>query len=175
MLTDAGIKALRAKDKSYKVADRDGMYVVVQPSGRSCSGTTIASTADADVGPIRLCRPVPGAGAGKAHRRRRAILDGHSPAQEKQQEKRSIKEARSFGQFGERWLQEARMADSTRAMRRAILNATSFRRSEPPVDRDHPGGSPVDVCEGEGARRAGHGRPRSGYREARLRLRHPAR
>ena len=33
MLTDAGIKALKPKDKLYKVADRDGMYVVVQPSG----------------------------------------------------------------------------------------------------------------------------------------------
>jgi transposase len=28
MLTDAALKALKAKDKIYKVADRDGMYVV---------------------------------------------------------------------------------------------------------------------------------------------------
>lgn len=33
MLTDAAIKALKPKDKLYKVADRDGMYVVVQPAG----------------------------------------------------------------------------------------------------------------------------------------------
>ena len=33
MLTDAAIKALKPKDKLYKVADRNGMYVVVQPSG----------------------------------------------------------------------------------------------------------------------------------------------
>lgn len=33
MLTDAAIKALKPRDKLYKVADRDGMYVVVQPSG----------------------------------------------------------------------------------------------------------------------------------------------
>ena len=32
MLTDAAIKALKPKDKLYKVADRDGMYVVVNPS-----------------------------------------------------------------------------------------------------------------------------------------------
>lgn len=50
----------------------------------------------------------------------RAILEGRSPAQEKQREKRRIKEAKSFGEFGERWLQEHRMAESTRAMRRSI-------------------------------------------------------
>ncbi|EEQ93205.1 DUF4102 domain-containing protein [Brucella intermedia] len=33
MLTDAAIKALKPKDKLYKVTDRDGMYVVVNPSG----------------------------------------------------------------------------------------------------------------------------------------------
>ena len=33
MLTDAAIEALKPKDKSYKIADRGGMYVVVQPSG----------------------------------------------------------------------------------------------------------------------------------------------
>ncbi len=33
MLTDAGVKSLKHKEKSYKVTDRDGMYLVVQPSG----------------------------------------------------------------------------------------------------------------------------------------------
>lgn len=33
MLTDRAIKALRSQKKLYKVSDRDGMYVVVQPSG----------------------------------------------------------------------------------------------------------------------------------------------
>lgn len=33
MLTDAAIKALKPREKLYKVVDRDGMYVVVQPSG----------------------------------------------------------------------------------------------------------------------------------------------
>ena len=31
MLTDSKIKSLKAKDKAYKVADRDGLYVVVSP------------------------------------------------------------------------------------------------------------------------------------------------
>ena len=33
MLTDAALKALKPKDKIYKVTDRDGMYVRVAPSG----------------------------------------------------------------------------------------------------------------------------------------------
>jgi hypothetical protein len=33
MLTDTALKNLKPKEKPYKVADRDGMYVVVAPSG----------------------------------------------------------------------------------------------------------------------------------------------
>jgi Arm DNA-binding domain len=51
---------------------------------------------------------------------RRSIADGVSPAIEKQREKRRLKEAKSFGEFGEKWLQAAPMADSTRAMRRDL-------------------------------------------------------
>ncbi|MBB6408948.1 hypothetical protein HNQ71_001592 [Mesorhizobium sangaii] len=52
---------------------------------------------------------------------KRAIADGRSPAIEKQRDKRRLKEAKSFGEFGEKWLTSAPMADSTRAMRRAIF------------------------------------------------------
>lgn len=33
MLTDAALKALKPKEKIYKIADRDGMYVRAMPSG----------------------------------------------------------------------------------------------------------------------------------------------
>ena len=33
MLTDAALKHLRPKEKSYKVADRDGMYALVSTKG----------------------------------------------------------------------------------------------------------------------------------------------
>jgi len=52
---------------------------------------------------------------------RRAVAEGLSPAQEKQREKRRVLQAKSFGEFGERWFKEAPMADSTRAMRRSIF------------------------------------------------------
>src|SRR3546814_18496723 len=49
------------------------------------------------------------------------VQEGLSPSIEKQRDKRRIKEAKSFGQFGEKWLTAAPMADSTRAMRRSIF------------------------------------------------------
>lgn len=123
MLTDAGIKALKPKDKLYKVVDRDGMYVVVNPSravvfrydyrlnGRR-ETLTLGRYGASDLSLARAREKLIDA--------KRAILEGRSPAREKQREKRRIKEAKSFGEFGERWLQEAKMADSTRAMRRSI-------------------------------------------------------
>jgi integrase len=50
------------------------------------------------------------------------VAEGISPAQEKLRQKRRLKEAKSFGEFGERWFKEARMADSTRAISRAIFD-----------------------------------------------------
>ncbi|WP_371431926.1 tyrosine-type recombinase/integrase [Novosphingobium sp.] len=124
MLTDAAIKALKPKDKLYKIVDRDGMYVVVQPSGAIVFRLDYRLNGRRET--LTLGRYGP-AGLSLARARekvvdaRRAISEGRSPAQEKQREKRRLQEAKSFGQFGERWLQEAQMADSTRAMRRSIF------------------------------------------------------
>lgn len=124
MLTDAAIKALKPRDKLYKIVDRDGMYVVVQPSGAIVFRLDYRLNGRRET--LTLGRYGP-AGLSLARAReklidaRRAISEGRSPAQEKQREKRRIQEAKSFGEFGERWLQEARMADSTRAMRRSIF------------------------------------------------------
>lgn len=123
MLTDAKLKILKSQDKLYKIADRDGMYVVVQPSGAIVfrydyrlngrrETLTIGRYGAADLSLARAREKLVDA--------KRAIAEGLSPAREKQREKRRLKEAKSFGEFGERWLQEAKMADSTRAMRRAV-------------------------------------------------------
>lgn len=123
MLTDAAIKALKPKDKLYKVSDRDGMYVVVNPSGGVVFRYDYRMHGRRET--LTLGRYGP-AGLSLARAReklidaQRSIQEGRSPAQEKQREKRRIKEAKSFGEFGERWLQEHRMAESTRAMRRSI-------------------------------------------------------
>lgn len=123
MLTDTAIKALKPQKKLYKVTDRDGMYVVVQPSGAIVFRHDYRLNGRRET--ITLGRYGPeGLSLARAREKlidaKRAILEGRSPAQEKQHEKRRLKEAKRFGEFGERWFQESRMADSTRAMRRSI-------------------------------------------------------
>ncbi|MFS3135670.1 tyrosine-type recombinase/integrase [Gluconacetobacter sacchari] len=124
MLTDAAIKALRPQGKAYKVADRDGMYVRVMPTG------AISFRLDYRLNGRRETVYLgkygrDGISLARAREMcldaRRAVSEGRSPAIEKQREKRRIKEAKSFGEFGEKWLMNAPMADSTRAMRRSIF------------------------------------------------------
>jgi len=40
VLTDVAIKSLKPKEKIYKVADRDGLYVAVTPAGSKFFDTT---------------------------------------------------------------------------------------------------------------------------------------
>ncbi|MCA0279155.1 MAG: tyrosine-type recombinase/integrase [Proteobacteria bacterium] len=123
MLTDMAIKALKAQKKLYKVSDRDGMYVVVQPSGAIVFRYDYRLNGRRET--LTLGRYGPeGLSLARAREKlidaKRAISEGRSPAQEKQHDKRRLKEAKRFGEFGEKWFQESRMADSTRAMRRSI-------------------------------------------------------
>lgn len=123
MLTDAAIKALKSQKKLYKVSDRDGMYVVVQPSGAIVFRYDYRLNGRRET--LTLGRYGPdGLSLARAREKlidaKRAISEGRSPAQEKQHDKRRLKEAKRFGEFGEKWFQESRMADSTRAMRRSI-------------------------------------------------------
>jgi integrase len=124
MLTDAALRALKPREKDFKVADRDGMYIHVTTKG------TMSFRMDYRLNGRRETLYLgkygsDGISLARAREKcidaRRSIADGVSPAIEKQREKRRIKEAKSFSEFGEKWLQAAPMADSTRAMRRAIF------------------------------------------------------
>ncbi|MDR3437349.1 tyrosine-type recombinase/integrase [Telmatospirillum sp.] len=117
------MKSLKPREKQYKVTDRDGMYLIVQPSG------TIVFRFDYRMNGRRETLTLGRYGAtgislARAREKlidaKRALMEGRSPAQEKQREKRRLKEAKSFDEFAERWFQEGRMADSTKAMRRSI-------------------------------------------------------
>ncbi|MDQ0510022.1 tyrosine-type recombinase/integrase [Ancylobacter amanitiformis] len=123
MLTDTAIKSLKSQKKLYKVSDRDGMYVVVQPSGAIVFRYDYRLNGRRET--LTLGRYGPdGLSLARAREKlidaKRAISEGRSPAQEKQHDKRRLKEAKRFGEFGEKWFQESRMAESTRAMRRSI-------------------------------------------------------
>ncbi|MBZ9801211.1 tyrosine-type recombinase/integrase [Mesorhizobium sp. ES1-6] len=125
MLTDTALKHLKPKDKDYKLADRDGMYVVIKTSG------LITFRLDYRINGRRETLTLgkygrDGVSLARARElcidARQAVANGISPAQEKQRDKRRLKEAKSFGEFATRWFTEAQMADSTRAMRRAIFD-----------------------------------------------------
>ena len=133
MLTDAALQNLRPRKKIYKVTDRDGMYVVVSTSGAITfrydyrmhgrrETLTIGRYGRTGIS-LKLARE-------KCLDARRLVEAGKSPAHEKQREKRRLLEAKSFGEFSEKWFNEAPMADSTRAMRRAVYDrdvAPAFR------------------------------------------------
>lgn len=114
MLTDTSVKALKPHNKLYKVKDRDGMYVAVQPSGAIVfrydyrlngrrETVTLGRYGPQDLSLARAREKLIDA--------KRMVLEGRSPAQEKQHEKRRLKEAKRFGEFAEKWFTESRMAD----------------------------------------------------------------
>ncbi len=53
---------------------------------------------------------------------KKAVAQGKSPALEKQREKRRLTAAKTFGDVTEKWLAGARMDDSTKAMRKSIVD-----------------------------------------------------
>ena len=104
MLTDTALKNLKSKDKTYKVTDRDGMYALVKTTG------TIVFRLDYRLHGRRETLTLgqygrDGITLAQARERcieaRRAVKAGHSPAQEKQREKRRLSTARSLGEWGD--------------------------------------------------------------------------
>lgn len=124
MLTDVALKNLKAREKAYKVADRDGLYVHVSTSGTLTFRLDYRLNGRRETLTLGKYGPT-GISLARAREKtidaKRAVAEGRSAAQEKQREKRRLKEAKSFGEFGESWLTKAPMADSTRAMRRSIF------------------------------------------------------
>ncbi|MCP9626462.1 tyrosine-type recombinase/integrase [Rhodopseudomonas palustris] len=125
MLTDLALRRLKSKDKSYKVSDRDGMYASVAETGQ------ITFRYDYRLNGRRETLTIgrygeDGISLAEARERcmaaRKLVADGVSPAHEKKREKRRNALTRNFGAVGKVWLEEARMAESTRSMRKSILD-----------------------------------------------------
>lgn len=125
MLTDSELKCLKGKEKPYKVSDRDGMYVFVLPSG------TLSFRLDYRINGRRETLVIgkygrDGISLAVARERcldaRRMVREGVSPAKERRRQKQKLREALGFGQFAENWFRDARMAQSTKAMRRTIYD-----------------------------------------------------
>lgn len=135
MLTDTALKYLKPRQKLYKVADRDGMYVAVAPSGQVSFRYDYRLNGRRETLTIGRYGPG-GVSLAKARERcleaKKAVAEGRSPAQEKQREKRRFAAGETFGAIGKRWLKDAPMAESTRSMRKAV-----FDRDILPVWKNH--------------------------------------
>ena len=124
MLTDAALKVLKPKEKLYKVTVRDGMYMLVTPNGTLSFRLDYRLNGRRETVVFGKYGPT-GLSLARAREKcidaKRAISEGRSPAIEKQREKRRLLEAKSFGEFGEKWLLAGPMAESTRSMRRSVF------------------------------------------------------
>lgn len=125
MLTGSALRNLKPGAKPYKITDRDGMYAVVSLVG------TITFRYDYRLNSRRETLTIgrygrAGISLAMARERlshaRRAVSEGRSPAMEKQRDKRRLAQAKTFAEFAANWLSDARMADTTRSMRKSILN-----------------------------------------------------
>lgn len=122
MLTDTKLRALKPKDKLYKVNDRDGLYVAVTTTGSvsfrynySINGRQETVTFGRyGVGGITLAEA-----REMLHEAKKMVAAGKSPAKEKARDKARVKDAETFGEWAEKWLRGHQMAESTRDMRRA--------------------------------------------------------
>ena len=126
MLSDGTLRGLKPQAEPYKVADRDGLYVVVSPRGTISfrldyrlngrrETITIGRYGSKDGISLLMARE-------RCSEARKTIAKGISPAQEKQREKSRLAEAPTFGEYTRRWLAEHRMADSTKAMRKTVID-----------------------------------------------------
>ncbi len=125
MLTDISIKSLKLKDKSYKAVDRDGMYVTVSKTGTKTfrydyriNGRRETLT----IGRYGKYGISLAAAREKLVDAKKLIEEGVSPAKEKKRAKTRSKSGGTFGDLAAKWLEEGDMSESTRDMRRHIVN-----------------------------------------------------
>ncbi len=150
MITDKQLRALKAGDKIYKVADQQGLYVTVLRTGNisfrydyRLNGrreTLVIGQYDPNLAaknPREASALEFGMSLSLAEARlllvnaRRAIEQGESPSRAKVEKRIEANEGMTFGGWAEKYFAEAKLAESTRAMRRAIYDrnlATEFGR-----------------------------------------------
>jgi integrase len=146
MLTDTELRKLRPKEKTFKVADRDGMYVTISTTGTKSFRYDYRLNGRRETLTIGRYDDA----AGSKHPRdpeelafgmtislaeartllsvaRRAVERGESPSRAKAEKRQEAAEALTFGRWAEKYFADksdpnngARLADSTLAMRRSV-------------------------------------------------------
>lgn len=123
MLTDTKLRNLKPQTEPYKVADRDGLYVQVLPSGAISFRYNYRINGRQET--LTLGRY--GSGGLTLHEARdklgeakKSIAAGVSPALRKRRMRDKQDAAQTFGEWAELWLKNHRMAESTRDLRRSV-------------------------------------------------------
>lgn len=147
MLTDKTIQNLKpaigedGKPKARKVADRDGLYVLVTAAGAKLFrfdyrihsrretlalgkyDATRAKELPRELGELEYGMSLSLAEARLLlTRARRSVESGESPSKAKVDARDKVRGELTFGGWAERYFEDAQIADSTRAMRIAIYN-----------------------------------------------------
>ena len=141
MLTDMQLKALKPKDRVYKVADQQGLYVAVTRTGLASfrfdyrihgrRETLVIGKYDPSLGAKRPRDPA-GLDYGMSltlaearlllARARRAVEHGESPSRGKTEKRTEAADALTFGKWVETYFAQAPLAESTRAMRKSVYD-----------------------------------------------------
>ncbi len=150
MITDKQLRALRPSEKVYKVADQQGLYATVLRTGSisfrydyRLNGrretlvigqydSTLAARKPREASTLEYGMLVSLAEARLLlANARRAIEQGDSPSRAKVEKRVEANEGVTFGGWAEKYFAEVKLAESTRAMRRAVYDrnlATEFGR-----------------------------------------------
>jgi integrase len=123
MLTDATLRNLKPRLAPYKVTDRDGMYALVARTGHVSFRYDYRVNGRREtlvIGAYSSRELTLAQARQKLAEARQVVRRGESPAQAKRNKKRQQSTAKTFCEYAEDWFREADLADSTKAMRRAI-------------------------------------------------------
>ncbi|RPH28321.1 site-specific integrase [Buttiauxella warmboldiae] len=125
MLTDIQLRKLKPQEKTYKIPDRDGLYVAVSPTG------TLSFRYDYRINGRRETLTIGKYGADgillaeareQLNTAKKLLKSGVSPAAKKRDGKNRVRNAESFATFTVNYMKHAALADSTRAMKQAVID-----------------------------------------------------
>ncbi|MBW9107394.1 tyrosine-type recombinase/integrase [Paraburkholderia phenoliruptrix] len=141
MLTDLELRALRPTGRIYKVTDQRGLYVAVTSAGavsfrfdyrlNGRRETLVIGRYDPGL-PARGARAADELSFGMSmrlaearlllERARREVEQGASPSRSKVEKRVEAADAMTFGKWAEKYFLEAKLAESTRAMRKSVYD-----------------------------------------------------
>ncbi|MDR7007071.1 tyrosine-type recombinase/integrase [Paraburkholderia strydomiana] len=141
MLTDLELRALRPTGRIYKVTDQRGLYVAVTSAGavsfrfdyrlNGRRETLVIGRYDPGL-PARGARAADELSFGMSmrlaearlllERARREVEQGASPSRSKVEKRVEAADAMTFGKWAEKYFVEAKLAESTRAMRKSVYD-----------------------------------------------------